>query len=133
MVVQAYSPSYGFEKNEQECEEIIKRINDSKATVLAVGVGAPKQEKWIYKYRDRFEYAKLIMAIGATIDFEARKVARAPKWASEMGIEWVFRILREPRRLWRRYLIDDIPFLGMVIKQKWFSGSRGQAAVKLDP
>ena len=133
MVVQAHSPSYGFEKSEQECEAIIKLVNESKATVLAVGVGAPKQEKWIYKYSDRFEHAKLIMAIGATIDFEASKVARAPKWASEMGIEWVFRILREPRRLWRRYLIDDIPFLWMVLKQKLSREGQRQATVKLDP
>lgn len=119
MVVQAYSPSFGFEKNEQECEAIIEMVNASKSTVLAVGVGAPKQENWISKYKDRFEHAEVIMAIGATIDFEARKVARAPKWASELGLEWVFRILREPKRLWRRYLIDDLPFLWMVMQQKW--------------
>ncbi|MGF1536772.1 MAG: WecB/TagA/CpsF family glycosyltransferase [Elainellaceae cyanobacterium] len=133
MVVKAYSPSYGFEQDEQECEEIIQAINASKATVLAVGVGAPKQEKWIHKYKDRFEHVKLIMAIGATIDFEARRIDRAPKWVSSLGAEWLFRLLKEPRRLWRRYLIDDLPFLWMVLQQKWGNVTHKPAhQVKLD-
>ncbi|MGF1514415.1 MAG: WecB/TagA/CpsF family glycosyltransferase [Elainellaceae cyanobacterium] len=131
MVVQAHSPSYGFEKDEQECQEIINLINASKATVLAVGVGAPKQEKWIYKYKDCFDHAKLIMAIGATIDFEARKVARSPEWVSALGIEWAFRMINEPKRLWRRYLIDDLPFVWMVLQQKWGS-NRPTSSIKLD-
>ncbi len=132
MVVQAHSPSYGFEKNEQECEAIIQLINDSKATVLAVGVGAPKQEKWIHQYKDRFEHAKVIMAIGATIDFEARRIARSPQWVSTLGIEWAFRMFNEPKRLWRRYLVDDLPFLWMILQQKWGQMGRPPAPVNLD-
>ena len=71
IVVGAHSPSYGFEKNEQECEELIRIVNESGATVLLVGAGAPKQEKWIAKYRSRMSGVKLFMALGATIDFEA--------------------------------------------------------------
>ncbi|MBD3880788.1 WecB/TagA/CpsF family glycosyltransferase [Phormidium tenue FACHB-886] len=106
MVIDAHSPSFGFEKNEAECERIIDLINESGATVLAIGVGAPKQEKFIYKYRDRFKHVKIFLAIGATIDFEAGNVARAPKWISEMGLEWLYRLLSEPRRLWKRYLLE---------------------------
>ena len=88
IVVGAHSPSFGFEKNEQECLEIVDLINQSRATVLAVGVGAPKQEKWIYKYKHKLHHVKIFMAVGATIDFEAGVIQRSPKWMSRLGIEW---------------------------------------------
>ena len=79
IVVEALSPSFGFEKNEEECEAIIEAINQSGATVLAIGVGAPKQEKWLVKYRSQLIHVKIFLAIGATIDFEAGSKARSPK------------------------------------------------------
>jgi N-acetylglucosaminyldiphosphoundecaprenol N-acetyl-beta-D-mannosaminyltransferase len=119
MVVAAHSPSFGFEKREDECQQIIQRVNESGATVLAVGVGAPKQEKWIYKYKDQMPNVKLFLAIGATIDFEAGKTSRAPAWISNLGIEWVYRLLSEPKRLWKRYLVDDlVPFGWLVLQQR---------------
>jgi N-acetylglucosaminyldiphosphoundecaprenol N-acetyl-beta-D-mannosaminyltransferase len=118
IVVDSYSPSFGFEKNERECLEIVNRIDQSGATVLAVGVGAPKQEKWIFKYKDRLTNIKIFLAVGATIDFEAGVLQRAPKWMSRLGIEWLFRISQEPQRLWKRYLIEDLPFLWLLLKQK---------------
>lgn len=118
IVVGAHSPSYGFEKNEPECEAIINKINQTDATVLVVGVGAPKQEKWIFKYKDRFTNIKLFMALGATIDFEAGNVKRAPRFFQNMGLEWFYRLIKEPKRLWKRYLIDDIPFFYYILKQK---------------
>jgi len=78
MVVKSHSPTFGFEDNDSECEEIIALINKSDATVLVVGVGAPKQEKWIFKYKNRLPNIKLFMALGATIDFEAGTLERAP-------------------------------------------------------
>lgn len=78
IVVGAHSPSFGFEKNEQECMDIIDIVNKSGANVLLVGVGAPKQEKLIMKYRDKMPDIKLFMALGATIDFEAGTLKRAP-------------------------------------------------------
>jgi exopolysaccharide biosynthesis WecB/TagA/CpsF family protein len=122
MIVGAHSPSYGFEKNEKECLEILEIINQSGATVLAVGVGAPKQEKWIYQYKDRLPNIKIFLAIGATIDFEAGNIPRAPKWMSEVGLEWLHRLLSQPKRLWKRYLVDDIAFLGLILMQKinWY-------------
>jgi N-acetylglucosaminyldiphosphoundecaprenol N-acetyl-beta-D-mannosaminyltransferase len=118
MVVCTYSPPFGFEKNEQECLKIIKLINESKATVLAIGLGAPKQEKWVFKYKDQLSNVKRILCIGATIDFEAGNIDRAPKWIRKIGFEWFFRLVKEPKRLWKRYLIDDIPFLLLILKQK---------------
>ena len=118
IVIQAYSPSFGFEKNEEECEKIVELINRSGATVLAIGVGAPKQEKWLVKYRHKLTNIKIFLAIGATIDFEAGCKPRSPKWMSEVGIEWVYRLLSEPRRLWKRYLIEGLPFFRLIVEQK---------------
>ncbi|MBP5974972.1 WecB/TagA/CpsF family glycosyltransferase [Brasilonema sp. CT11] len=118
IIVASYSPPFGFEKDEQECQNIINMINSSGATVLAIGVGAPKQEKWIYKYKNMLPHIKIFMAVGATIDFEAGNLKRSPKWMSEVGFEWLFRIFCDPKRLWKRYLVDDIPFLILVLKQK---------------
>ena len=119
MVVDSYSPPFGFDNDEEECQYIIDRINRSGATVLAVGLGAPKQEKWIAKYKHQLKNVRIFLAIGATIDFEAGTKPRAPKWMSEAGLEWMYRLLSEPKRLWKRYLIDDLPFFGLVLQQKF--------------
>jgi len=118
MVVAAYSPPFGFENNEQECEKIINLINNSGATVLGIGVGAPKQELWLHRFKHQLKNVKVFLAIGATINFEAGSMKRSPKWMSEIGLEWLFRLLSEPQRLWKRYLLDDIPFFFLILKQK---------------
>ena len=118
IVVGSRTPSFGFEKNEQECLDIVDEINRIKPTVLAVGVGAPKQEKWIVKYKDLMPSVKIFLAIGATIDFEAGNTQRAPQWVSQVGLEWLYRVFCEPKRLWRRYFIEDFPFLWLILKQK---------------
>jgi len=118
IVIEAYSPSFGFEKNEEECDKIVELINQSGATVLAIGVGSPKQEKWLVKYRNKLTNIKILLGIGATIDFEAGCKARSPKWMSEVGIEWAYRLLSEPRRLWKRYLIEGLPFFRLIVEQK---------------
>ncbi len=118
IIVGVHSPSFGFEKNEQESLEIIEIIKNSGANVLAVGVGAPKQEKWIHKYKAQLPNIKIFLAIGATIDFEAGNKKRAPKWVSESGLEWLHRLFSEPKRLWRRYLIGGPLFCWLVLKQK---------------
>jgi N-acetylglucosaminyldiphosphoundecaprenol N-acetyl-beta-D-mannosaminyltransferase len=118
MVIAAHSPSYGFDQSEAECQEIIALINESRATVLAIGVGAPKQEKWIAQYRDQLIHVKVFLAIGATIDFEAGEVPRAPRWVSQTGLEWLYRLVSEPKRLWKRYLLEDMPLFGLILRQK---------------
>jgi len=118
IIVDSYSPSFGFEKREDECQYIIDLINRSDANVLAVGVGSPKQEKWIHKYRDQLKEIEIFFAVGATIDFEAGTVQRAPKWMSKLGIEWLYRIYADPKRLWKRYLVEDLPFFWLLLRQK---------------
>ncbi|PSF39430.1 glycosyltransferase [Aphanothece hegewaldii CCALA 016] len=118
MVVDTYSPPLNFEYDEAECQKIIQQINQSGATVLAAGLGSPKQEKWILKYRHQLKNIKIFLAIGATIDFEAGYKPRAPKWMSEIGLEWLYRLVSEPKRLWRRYLVDDMYFFWLIVQQK---------------
>lgn len=117
IVVGAHSPSFGFEKSEKECEELIDIVNKSGANVLLVGVGAPKQEKWIMKYRDRMPGVDLFMALGATIDFEAGTLKRAPAFWQKIGMEWLYRCLKEPKRLFKRYFVDDMQFFYYFTKQ----------------
>ncbi|EGJ34893.1 MAG: WecB/TagA/CpsF family glycosyltransferase [Moorea sp. SIO3E2] len=132
IVIAAHSPSFGFEKNDAECREIIEMVKNSGATVLAVGVGAPKQEKWIHKYKDQLPNIKIFMAVGATLDFEAGTKPRSPEWMSDVGLEWLHRLLSEPRRLWRRYLFDAPVFLWLVLKQKLKSSMLPPARVNLN-
>lgn len=110
IVVGAHSPSFGFEKDEKECRELVDIVNRSGANVLLVGVGAPKQEKWIMKYRNQMPDVDLFMALGATIDFEAGTLKRAPLLWQKLGMEWLYRCLKEPRRLFKRYFVDDMQF-----------------------
>lgn len=117
IVVGAHSPSFGFEKNEKECGELIDIINKTGANVLLVGVGAPKQEKWIMKYRDRMPGVDLFMALGATIDFEAGTLKRAPAIWQKIGMEWLYRCMKEPKRLFKRYFVDDMQFFYYFTKQ----------------
>ena len=117
IVIGAHSPSYGFEKNPREYEAIIDLINRSDATVVLVGVGAPKQEKWITKYRNKMPGVKIWLALGATIDFEAGNIKRAPKFMQKFALEWLYRIIQEPRRMSRRYLIEDPIFFFHFLQQ----------------
>lgn len=118
IIVGAYSPSFGFERDEEECKQIIDMINSSLATVLLVGVGAPKQEKWIYKYKDKLHNIKIFLPLGATIDFEAGNVKRAPMIFRKLAMEWLYRIFQDPKRLIKRYLVDDMVFFYYLIQQK---------------
>jgi len=118
MVVGAYSPPFGFETDPAECRAIIERIRQSGATVVAVGLGAPKQEKWIFRYKDQLPQVSTFLAVGAAIGFEAGTLERAPPWMSQIGLEWFYRFLMEPRRLWRRYVLQALPFLGLILAQK---------------
>ena len=123
MVIDCYAPPFGFENDPAECRKIINMVNRSGANVLAVGVGAPKQEKWIVKHRERLTSIKTFFAIGATIDFEAGNLKRAPLWMSRAGLEWLYRLVLEPRRLWRRYLVEDLGFFMLILRQKLSSKS----------
>ncbi len=114
-IVGVYSPPYGFENDIEEIKKIIDRVNNTKPDILAVGLGAPKQEKFIYKYRNELK-VPLSLGIGATIDFEAGNEKRAPKILQKVGLEWFYRFLREPKRMFKRYFIDDIKIIKIIFK-----------------
>jgi exopolysaccharide biosynthesis WecB/TagA/CpsF family protein len=116
-IIGTYSPSYGFEKNKDEIKEIIRLINKKKPDILAVGLGAPKQEKFIYKYRNDLK-VPISLAIGASIDFEAGNVKRAPKWMQSCGLEWFYRFIKEPNRMFKRYFVDDMKIMKVYLKYK---------------
>ena len=117
MVVGAYSPSYGFEKKQEENEKIYQMVNDSGASVVLVGVGCPKQEKWIDAHKAKMPGVDIWMALGATIDFEAGNIKRAPIIWRKIYMEWFYRFLQEPRRMYKRYFVDDPKFFWYLLKQ----------------
>ena len=118
IVVDTYSPPFGFEKDEKECQHIIDLLRASSANVVLVGLGNPKQTKWIYRYKNQLPNIDVFLALGATIDFEAGNIKRAPKIFQRLALEWFYRLIKEPRRMYRRYLIDDMPFFWLLLKQK---------------
>ncbi|WP_373231287.1 WecB/TagA/CpsF family glycosyltransferase [Cohnella sp.] len=115
-IVGTHSPSYGFERNEEENERIIKIIREAKPDIVWVGVGAPKQEKWIHNYHRRYG-TSVSIGVGAAFDFISGNVKRAPLLVQKLGLEWLWRLFQEPKRLWKRYLIDDMQFLGLLLKE----------------
>jgi len=118
IVVGTHSPSMNFVNDLGECDAVIDIINDSGANVLVVGLGAPKQEIWIMRHRQKLVNINTFMALGATLDFEAGTLSRAPGWVSQCGLEWLYRLTREPGRLWKRYLVRDVGFFMLLFKQK---------------
>jgi len=111
-----HSPSMNFVNDDNECKQVIDIINNNSANVLVVGLGAPKQELWIEKHKNKFTNVHSFMALGATIDFESGMKPRSPKWMSTYGLEWLYRLLQEPGRLWKRYLITDTQFFLLILK-----------------
>ncbi len=103
IVVGAHGPSMNFVNDAAETADAIRMINDARTTCLIVGLGAPKQEIWIVRNRHLMPTVKVYMGVGATIDYEAEAVVRAPQWMAQNGLEWVYRMVTEPRRYWRRY------------------------------
>lgn len=116
-IVGTYAPPFGFEKDERELDKINKMISEAQPDLLIVCFGCPKQEKWIYENYQKYD-AKVSVCAGATVDFLAGNVSRAPKWMSEHGFEWLYRFLQEPKRLFKRYFIDDMKILKLVKKYR---------------
>ena len=120
-IVGTLCPDFGFEKDLEQNKQIIKVIKKAKPDILFVGLGSPKQEKWINDNKDLYQ-APVSAGIGVTFEFIAGMVKRAPVWMQKSGLEWFWRLIQEPSRLWKRYLIDDPIFFWLVFKQKmgWF-------------
>lgn len=115
-VVGAYSPPLGFEYSQSENAGILAYINAVRPDVLIVGLGAPKQETWVYEHSNAIR-AKAVMCLGATIDFLAGAKPRAPRWMRRAGLEWLYRVCLEPRRLIRRYARDAFIFPRLVWRE----------------
>lgn len=93
-----------------EDEKIVKEINNSNSDIVWVGLGSPKQDLWMYEHRGRIN-APVMIGVGAAFDFLAGTKPQAPRWMRASGFEWFFRLVTEPKRLWRRYLVDNTLFL----------------------
>ena len=111
MVVGSNSPSKDYDRSPGEIESILSQINSSGATVLLVGLGGGRQEKFIFKYRDRLPNIRLYLPLGGTIDYEAGTLRRPPSWITNAGLEWLYRVTKEPLQRWRRYFLHQPPFL----------------------
>jgi N-acetylglucosaminyldiphosphoundecaprenol N-acetyl-beta-D-mannosaminyltransferase len=109
VIAGTYTPPFG-EWDAAERERIIHAINAARADIVWVGLGAPRQEHWMSAYRDALN-ASLLIGVGAAFDFNAGLKPQAPKWIQRAGLEWLFRLLSEPRRLWRRYFRTNPRFL----------------------
>lgn len=109
-------PPWGFEHDEALSRRLIEDINASGADVLFLGVGAPKQEKWGHRYRASLRVGPII-CVGAAFAFAAGVARRAPRILQESGFEWCWRLAMEPRRLWRRYLVDDTRFFAKAARE----------------
>lgn len=116
-VVGTYSPPLGFENNQSEMTKIKNMIRESKPDILIVGLGCPKQEKFMYHYSKELG-VPISFGLGASFDFEAGNIKRAPKWMANHGLEWLFRITQDPKRMAKRYLVDDRKILKLAIKYK---------------
>jgi len=114
-IVGGYSPPFRPLSVEED-DRIAAQINHDKPDVIWVGIGVPKQEKWMVRMRDRVE-APVMCAVGAAFDFHAGRVSQAPRWMQERGLEWTYRIAQEPRRLLPRYLYSNPRFLYGVGRQ----------------
>ena len=122
------SPHYQFENDEEERERILEKIMEAAPDILLVSFGCPKQEFFVYENYKTCG-AVLSLCTGASVDFLAGSVRRCPAWVSELGFEWFFRFLMEPRRLFKRYFIDDMKIFGMVVKY-WRKGKKEAAGKK---
>jgi N-acetylglucosaminyldiphosphoundecaprenol N-acetyl-beta-D-mannosaminyltransferase len=120
-IVGGYSPPHRSLRQEEE-DAVVEEINRSGADIVWVGIGVPKQEKWMADFRPVLE-TPLLIGVGAAFDFHAGLVPQAPNWLQEAGLEWAFRLAHEPRRLWRRYLRYNPRFLAAFARQ--FIAARG--------
>ncbi len=112
-----YSPPFGFEKDEKELEKINTILKESEADLLFVGMGAPKQSVFIYENMHKYQIP-MSFCVGATIDFIAGEQKRAPRWMTNHGLEWLYRLFKEPKRMFKRYIINDTKIIRLAWKYR---------------
>ena len=128
-VVNIYSKQYspdiiagyrnGYFRKEDE-KEIAQQISNSGANMLFVAISSPTKENFLYENKKVLENVNFIMGVGGSFDVIAGKVRRAPLWMQKSGLEWFYRFLQEPRRMWKRYLLGNTKFIWLVLKEKYF-------------
>lgn len=116
--VETYSPPYKPEFSEADNQRMIEVINAAKPDLLWIGMTAPKQEKWAFAHWSELSIDCHVGTIGAVFDFYAGTMKRAPLWWQRHGLEWLYRLLREPRRMWRRYVVGNVVFLWRIFKER---------------
>lgn len=116
--IETYSPPYKPEFSEEDNKKIIDAINQADPDLLWIGMTAPKQEKWTYTHWNELNIHCHVGTIGAVFDFFAGTVERAPFWWQEHGLEWLYRLIKEPKRMWRRYIIGNTKFLINILHEK---------------
>ena len=114
-----YSPLYKPEFSEEDNKAIVEAINAADPDLLWIGMTAPKQEKWTYSHWNELNIHCHVGTIGAVFDFFAGTVERAPIWWQRHGLEWLYRLLKEPKRMWRRYIIGNTLFLWNMLREKY--------------
>lgn len=118
IVVKTYSPPYKPEFSPQENKEILEAIHGANPDLLWIGMTAPKQEKWVYAHWKELNINCHCGTIGAVFDFFAGTAQRAPLWWQEHSAEWLYRLIKEPKRMWRRYILGNMLFLWNITKEK---------------
>lgn len=113
-----YCPPFGFERDEAECRRIVQKVNASGASILFMGVGTPKQEKWLDAWMPALN-PRVMLGVGAAFDFVAGTARRAPARMQRWGLEWLWRLARDPRRLAHRYLVQDSYFAVLAAREFW--------------
>lgn len=116
--VVTYSPPYKPEFSDEDNRAIIDAINAANPDLLWIGMTAPKQEKWTYSHWNELNIHCHVGTVGAVFDFFAGTVERAPQWWQKHGLEWLYRLIKEPRRMWRRYIIGNTVFLWHMLGEK---------------
>ncbi|WP_405327028.1 WecB/TagA/CpsF family glycosyltransferase [Fibrobacter sp.] len=116
--VVTYSPPYKPQFTVEDDLNMVKAINDANPDLLWIGMTAPKQEKWVYANWDRLNIHCHVGTVGAVFDFFAGTYKRAPMIWQRLGLEWLYRLLKEPRRMWRRYIIGNVMFCVLVFREK---------------
>ncbi len=117
--VVTYSPPYKPQFTVEDDLNMVKAINDADPDLLWIGMTAPKQEKWTYANWDRLNIHCHVGTVGAVFDFFAGTHKRAPEIWQKLGLEWLYRLLAEPRRMWRRYIIGNVEFISLIVRERF--------------
>ena len=114
--VVTYSPPYKPEFSEEDSKAMLDAINAANPDLMWIGMTAPKQEKWTFSHWKEMNIHCHVGTVGAVFDFFAGTVKRAPSWMQNSGLEWLFRLIQQPKRMWRRYLIGNVEYIYNIIK-----------------